>query len=73
MSKLIISNEASEKDLVLDNMTDYQKLMGKLIYLTNIRPDISYDVHCLSQFMHSPLQSHLKTAFKILRYLKAIQ
>ncbi|GJY54843.1 ribonuclease H-like domain-containing protein [Tanacetum coccineum] len=69
-SKLVISYEATEKDHVLDNITDYQKLMGKLIYLTNTRPDISYDVHCLSQFMHSPLKSHLKTAFQILRYLK---
>ncbi|GJR84608.1 ribonuclease H-like domain-containing protein [Tanacetum coccineum] len=69
-SKLVISNKATEKDPVLDNITDYQKLMGKLIYLTNTRPYISYDVHCLSQFMHSPLKSHLKTAFQILRYLK---
>ncbi|GKB02655.1 ribonuclease H-like domain-containing protein [Tanacetum coccineum] len=61
---------ATEKDHVLDNITDYQKLMGKLIYLTNTRPDIFYVVHCLSQFMHSPLKSHLKTAFQILRYLK---
>ncbi|GJT67392.1 ribonuclease H-like domain-containing protein [Tanacetum coccineum] len=71
MSKLIISNEAIENGLILDNITDYQKLMGKLIYLTNTRPDISYVVHCLSQFMDSPLKSHLKTTFKILRYLKS--
>ncbi|GKD83384.1 hypothetical protein Tco_1350223 [Tanacetum coccineum] len=71
MFKLVISNEASDKDPLLENITDYQKLMGKLIYLTNIRPDISYVVHCLSQFMHSLLTSHLKIAFKILRYLKS--
>ncbi|GJT20107.1 ribonuclease H-like domain-containing protein [Tanacetum coccineum] len=48
MSKLVISNEANDKDPLLENITDYQKLMGNLIYLTNTRPDISYDVHCLS-------------------------
>ncbi|GJZ31830.1 putative RNA-directed DNA polymerase [Tanacetum coccineum] len=70
ISKLSVSNEESESDPLLDNVVDYQKLMGKLIYLTNTRPDISYAVHCLSQFMHAPLKSHLRSAFKILRYLK---
>ncbi|GJW70049.1 ribonuclease H-like domain-containing protein [Tanacetum coccineum] len=27
-------------------------------------------IHCLSQFMHAPCQSHLKHAFYVLRYLK---
>nr|GEW33149.1 ribonuclease H-like domain-containing protein [Tanacetum cinerariifolium] len=69
MSKLSISNEATNNGLFLDNIVDYQKLMRKLIYLTNTRSNISYVVYCLSQFMHAPLRSHLKSAFKILRYL----
>ncbi|GJW54145.1 ribonuclease H-like domain-containing protein [Tanacetum coccineum] len=52
MPKLVISNEASDKDCLLKNITDYQKLMRKLIYLTNTRPDISYVVHCLRLGVH---------------------
>ncbi|GKE42747.1 ribonuclease H-like domain-containing protein [Tanacetum coccineum] len=47
MSKHVISNEATDDDPIFDNITDYQKLMGKLIDLTNNRRDISYDVHFL--------------------------
>ncbi|GJX80671.1 ribonuclease H-like domain-containing protein [Tanacetum coccineum] len=42
MSKLAISNEATDDDHILHNIIDYHKLMGELIYLTNTRPDISY-------------------------------
>ncbi|GJW86918.1 putative RNA-directed DNA polymerase [Tanacetum coccineum] len=71
MTKLVISNEASDKGHLLENIIDYQKLIGKFIYLTNTRPNISYVVHYLSQFIHSHLTSRLKIAFKILRYLKS--
>ncbi|GJU86702.1 putative RNA-directed DNA polymerase [Tanacetum coccineum] len=57
-------------DIPLTEITNYQKLVGKLIYLTHTRPDISYVVHVLSQYMHAPMQSHLKLAFRVLRYLK---
>lgn len=59
-----------KEDLPLTDLTGYQKLIGKLIYLTLTRLDISYTVHSLSQFMHKPLQSHVKLAMRVLRYLK---
>ncbi|GJY03527.1 ribonuclease H-like domain-containing protein [Tanacetum coccineum] len=69
-SKLIITDKPMyKKDKPLKNIIEYQKLLGKLIYLTHTRPDISYTVHSLSQFMHSPLNSHLKLALRILKYL----
>ena len=48
----------------------YQKLVGKLIYLTITRPDLTYSVSLISQFMHSPTVYHLSIVKRILRYLK---
>ncbi|XP_071687289.1 uncharacterized mitochondrial protein AtMg00810-like [Rutidosis leptorrhynchoides] len=67
---LSVLSEPSEKDPLLTNLTEYQQLVGKLIYLTLTRPDISFSVQVLSQFMHAPLQSHFNLALRVLRYLK---
>ena len=48
----------------------YQKLVGKLIYLSHTRPDISFYVGVVSQFMHNPMEEHLEAVYQILRYLK---
>nr|XP_016497685.1 PREDICTED: uncharacterized protein LOC107816475 [Nicotiana tabacum] len=40
----------------------YQRLFGCLLYLSATRPDISFDVQCLSQFMHSPKESHMEAS-----------
>ena len=47
----------------------YRQLVGSLIYLTITRPDISYAVHIVSKFMHSPLHIHLDAVRCIIRYL----
>nr|GEX02608.1 ribonuclease H-like domain-containing protein [Tanacetum cinerariifolium] len=67
---IILAHKETEKDKFLVNITSYQRLVGKLIYLTLTRPDISYVVHCLSQHMHAPLKSHFDIALRLLKYLK---
>ncbi|GJW72033.1 ribonuclease H-like domain-containing protein [Tanacetum coccineum] len=66
----VLSHKESDGDKYLRNVTSYQKLIGKLIYLTMTRPDISYVVQCLSQHMHAPLQSHFGIGLRVLKYLK---
>nr|XP_016444963.1 PREDICTED: uncharacterized mitochondrial protein AtMg00810-like [Nicotiana tabacum] len=48
----------------------YQRLLGKLLYVTITRPDISYTVQTLSQFMQEHKQSHWKAAIRAVKYLK---
>jgi Reverse transcriptase (RNA-dependent DNA polymerase) len=54
----------------LSDIGQYQRMVGKLIYLTVTRPDIAFVVSVISQFMHAPCTSHLSAVDRILRYLK---
>jgi len=41
------------------NKGQYQRLVGKLIYLVHTRPDIAYAMSVISSCMHDPGERHL--------------
>jgi hypothetical protein len=53
------------------NKESYQRLVGRLIYLYHIRPDITYAVSVVSRYMHDPRSGHLDVVYRILRYSKS--
>ncbi|KAL1198691.1 Retrovirus-related Pol polyprotein from transposon TNT 1-94 [Cardamine amara subsp. amara] len=54
----------------LTNPEQYRRLVGRLIYLKVTRPELSYAVHTLAQFMKEPREEHLEAALRVVRYLK---
>ncbi|XP_070007719.1 uncharacterized protein [Nicotiana sylvestris] len=57
-------------DALLPYATSYQRLLGKLIYLTVTRPDIAFSVQILTQFMKKPKKSHMEAALRVIKYVK---
>ena len=55
---------------IMADANRYRRLLGKLIYLTITRPDITYPVSDLSQFMHEPRMVHWEGALRVLVYIK---
>uniref|UniRef100_A0A3Q7J9Y0 Reverse transcriptase Ty1/copia-type domain-containing protein n=1 Tax=Solanum lycopersicum TaxID=4081 RepID=A0A3Q7J9Y0_SOLLC len=53
------------------DVTGYQRLVGRLLYITITRPDISFTVQVLSQFMQQPKRSHWEAAMRLVRYIKS--
>ena len=66
--ELNVKLSRAEGDLLSDPTT-YRQLVGSLIYLTITRPDISYAVNLMSQFMTAPRHLHLAAVRRIIRYL----
>uniref|UniRef100_A0A3Q7GHU4 Reverse transcriptase Ty1/copia-type domain-containing protein n=1 Tax=Solanum lycopersicum TaxID=4081 RepID=A0A3Q7GHU4_SOLLC len=58
------------EDTLLDDFGKYQRLIGRLLYLTMTRPDLAFVVQMLSQFMHSPKTSHMEAVIRVVKYIK---
>jgi hypothetical protein len=65
---LVLTDIGSE---AFKDLTCYRRLIEKLIYLTISQPEITYCMNTLRQFMQEPKLHHLKTALRLLQYLKA--
>ena len=50
--------------------TCYKQLVGSLMYLTATRPDMMFIICLISRYMAKPMEIHLQTAKRALRYLK---
>uniref|UniRef100_A0ACD5ZD48 Uncharacterized protein n=1 Tax=Avena sativa TaxID=4498 RepID=A0ACD5ZD48_AVESA len=54
----------------LPDPTRYRHFVGSLVYLVVTRPDISYPVHILSQFVSAPTTVHYGHLLRVLRYFR---
>ncbi|XP_070001975.1 uncharacterized mitochondrial protein AtMg00810-like [Nicotiana sylvestris] len=66
----VFNKERLFDERLLEDRSGYQRIVGRLLYLTMTRPDIAFVVQVLSQFMHAPKQSHLDAAMRVIKYIK---
>ena len=55
----------------LDNPGRYRRLIGRVIYLTVIRSNITLTVGIFSRFMYQPRETHWLVMIRILIYIKS--
>ncbi|XP_019091164.1 PREDICTED: uncharacterized protein LOC109128745 [Camelina sativa] len=63
-------NLARDNGPLFDNPSRYCRLVGRLVYLSVTRPDLSYAVHLLAQFLAKPRERHWTAAVRVVKYLK---
>ena len=61
---------AYEKDNPYERPDQYRRLVGRSVYLSVTRPDLSYAVHTLAHFLTATQVAHWDAAVRVLRYVK---
>ena len=69
MSAIDRLSALDDDPLSSDDATEYRSIVGGLQYLTITRPDISYAVNRVCQYLHAPRTSHWSAVKRILRYI----
>lgn len=63
-------HDSDHNDKLFNNIRKYQRMVGKLLYLTHTRPDIVFVVQTISQYMQKPKESHWNATLRVIRYIK---
>ncbi|XP_058080749.1 uncharacterized mitochondrial protein AtMg00810-like [Magnolia sinica] len=66
----VVSQHLSAEGKLFSDPTMFRSLAGALQYLTITRPDLSFSVNFICQFMYAPTEDHSRALKHILRYVK---
>ena len=67
---MVVSQHLTADGSPFSDPTLYKSLVGALQYFTITRPDISYAINSVSQFLHAPTADHFLAVKHILRYVR---
>ncbi|KAG8472122.1 hypothetical protein CXB51_036777 [Gossypium anomalum] len=71
LTPMATSTRLSQHDgSAIENESDYRSIVGAFQYVVITRPNITFVVNKVCQFMHQPLDQHFKAVKRILRYLQ---
>ncbi|XP_073261291.1 uncharacterized protein [Populus alba] len=66
----VVGSHLTESGTPHCDATEFWSLAGALQYLTLTRPDLSYNVNSICQYMHAPTTDHFRALKRILCYVK---
>ncbi|XP_021755454.1 uncharacterized protein LOC110720714 [Chenopodium quinoa] len=60
----------TETGELLEDPESYRRLVGRLLYLNLYRPDLSFSVQQLSQYLNCPRKPHMQAALHVVKCIK---